>query len=58
MKKIEEIEEGLQAFFKSVYNVNENKWYLLDFQVANEDERDEEKKYQKGSFILQKVSLS
>jgi len=58
MKKIEEIEEELQAFFKSVYNVNEKKWYLLDFQLANEDEQDEELKYQKWSFILQKVSLS
>ncbi len=58
MKKIEEIEEELQAFFKSVYNVKEKKWYLLDFQVGNENEQDEELKYQKWSFILQKVSLS
>jgi hypothetical protein len=47
MKKIEEINEELQAFFKSVYNVLEDKWYLLDFKVANENESDEELKYQK-----------
>jgi len=47
MKKIEEIEEELQAFFKSVYNVVEKKWYLLDFKVADENEKDEELKYQK-----------
>lgn len=57
MKKIDEIEEELQAFFKSVYNVNENAWYLLDFKVADETEKDEEKKYQNWSFILQKVSV-
>jgi hypothetical protein len=47
MKKIEEVEEELQAFFKSVYNVNEKKWYLLDFTIANKNEIDEELKYQK-----------
>jgi len=58
MKKVEEREEELQAFFKSVYNVLEKKWYLLDFKVADKSEKDEELKYQKWSFILQKVSLS
>jgi hypothetical protein len=33
MKKIDEVEEELQAFFKSVYNVKENSWYLLDFKI-------------------------
>ena len=58
MKKIKEIEEELQAFFKSVYNIAENKWYLVDFVIWNENEQDEELKYQNGSFILQKVSIS
>lgn len=58
MEKIDEVEEELQAFFKSVYNVSENAWYLLDFNVANENEQDEEKKYQNGYFILQKVKLT
>lgn len=56
MKKIEEKDEELQTFFKSVYNVTENAWYLLDFKIWNENETDEEKKYQKWSFILQRVS--
>ncbi len=30
-----EKQEELQAFFKSVYNVLENKWYLLDFNNRN-----------------------
>ena len=58
MKKIKEIEEELQAFFKSVYNVAENKWYLVDFVIWNDNEQDEELKYQNWSFILQKVSIS
>ena len=58
MKKIEEIEEELQAFFKSVYNVWEKKWYLLDFKMENKNEKDEELKYQKWSFILQKIKLT
>lgn len=58
MKKIDEVEEELQAFFKSVYNVKENSWYLLDFKIWNENETDEEKKYQNGYFILQKVKLA
>ncbi len=58
MKKIKEIEEELQAFFKSVYNVAENKWYLVDFVIWNENEQYEELKYQNWSFILQKVSIS
>jgi len=33
MKKIEEKNEELQAFFKSVYNVMKKKWYLLDFNI-------------------------
>jgi hypothetical protein len=33
MKNISEKEEELLAFFKSVYNRNENKWYLLDFTI-------------------------
>jgi hypothetical protein len=31
MNKIEEKKEELLAFFKSVYNKTEDKWYLLDF---------------------------
>ncbi len=57
MKKTEEVEEELQAFFKSVYNVEERNWYLLDFQVADENEKDEELKYQNWSFILKKVRI-
>jgi len=58
MKKIEEVEERLLAFFKSVYNEKEKKWYRLDFKIWNENEPDEELKYKKWSFILQKVGLS
>ena len=57
MKKIEEVIEDLQPFFKSVYNVKEDNWYLLDFTIWDENEKDEEKKYQNGSFILQKVGI-
>jgi len=56
MKKIEEAEEELNTFFKSVYNVKEDSWYLLDFNANDENEIDEEKKYRKWSFILQKVN--
>jgi hypothetical protein len=31
MKKVEEKEEELQAFFKCIYNVNKKTWHLLDF---------------------------
>ncbi len=57
LEKIEEVKEQLQAFFKCVYNKTTDDWYLLDFNPQNEKELDEEKKYQNGSFILQKVSL-
>jgi len=53
----QETEEELQAFFKSVYNVNENKWYLLDFHIWNPDEKDEEKKYQFWYFTLEESNI-
>ena len=57
MEKIEEKDEELNAFFKSVYNKNENKWYLLDFTIWNPSEQDEEKKYQNWYFNLKEVDL-
>ncbi len=55
MQKIEKKEEELQAFFKSVYNSSNKKWYLLDFHLANPDESDEEKKYQAWYFNLKEM---
>ena len=57
LEKQEEIQEELQAFFKSVYNVKKNKWYLLDFTIWDKSEVDEEKKYQKWYFELIKTNL-
>lgn len=57
MKKTEEIEEELQAFFKCIYNVGKDKWFLLDFTVWDESIKDDEKKYQEGSFELLKINL-
>jgi len=54
-KKVEK-EEELLCFFKSVYNSTEDKWYLLDFTVWDNSEKDEEKKYQKWYFSLKKMS--
>ena len=56
LEKIEEVEESLLSFFKSVYNAKEDSWYLLDFNANDKNEIDEEKKYRKWSFILQKVN--
>ena len=47
---------SLLSFFKSVYNAKEDSWYLLDFNANDKNEIDEEKKYRKWSFILQKVN--
>jgi len=58
MKNISEKEEELQTFFKSVYNISENKWYLLDFTIWDTSETDEELKYQKGYFNLKKAWIS
>ena len=58
MKKIEELNEELQAFFKCVYNKTTNEWFLLDFTPSNEQAGDEEKKHQSGSFILQKINIA
>lgn len=56
MKKISETNEVLQAFFKCIYNKTVNKWFLLDFNIYDDNETNEEKKYQKGSFSLKKIS--
>jgi len=56
LKKIEEKEEELQTFFKSVYNILENKWFLLDFTIWNKSEKDEEKKYQNWYFKLKSMN--
>ncbi len=58
LDKKEKIEEELDTFFKSVYNKNENKWYLLDFIIWNLDEKDEEKKYQNWYFNLKETNLT
>jgi len=58
MKKIEEIQEEFQAFFKCIYNKKTNEWFLIDFTPKDSLETDEEKKYQNGSFILQKIDIS
>ncbi len=54
----EEKEEELQTFFKSVFNKNTKKWYLLDFTIWDSSEKDEEKKYQKWSFHLKETKIS
>jgi len=56
MKKIEEVVEEIQAFFKMAYNKTTNEWFLVDFKPLNLEEIDEEKKYQEGSYILQKIN--
>ena len=58
MEKISEKQEELQAFFKSVYNVWKDSWYLLDFTIWNPEEKDEEKKYQNWYFNLKKVDIN
>jgi len=58
MKNIEEKKETIYAFFKSFYNETINKWYLLDFNVWNPDEKDEEKKYQNWYFKLRETKLN
>ena len=58
LEKIERVEEELSAFFKSVYNKWENKWYLLDFTIWNPSESDEEKKYQNGYFSLKETEIN
>lgn len=52
----EEKEEEMQTFFKCIYNVWEKQWYLLDFNVSDINKKDEEKKYQKWTFSLKKIS--
>ncbi len=58
MQKVDEKIEELQAFFKCVYNKTTNEWYLLDFVIWNESEKDDEKKYQNGSFIMKKLVIT
>lgn len=57
MRKSSEVEEELQSFFKCVYNTISKTWYLLDFIIWNEDEKDEEKKFQYWYFELKKLSI-
>jgi len=57
MRKTKEIQEELQAFFKCIFNVKEKLWYLLDFTVWNNEEKDEEKRFQKWYFNLKKIWL-
>lgn len=52
LKKTDEKEEELNAFFKCVYNKNDKKWYRLDFHPINPSEIDEEKKYKNWYFNL------
>jgi len=51
MKKIDELCEELQAFFKCVYNKTTNEWFILDFTAINNDD------YQNWYYILQKKSI-
>jgi len=57
MNKVEEKQEELLAFFKSVYNRNKNKWYLLDFTIWNEAESNEEEKYKNWYFNLKEINV-
>jgi len=57
LEKKEEKGEELLAFFKSVYNKGEDKWYLLDFHIGNPNEQDEEKKYQNWYFSLKEAKI-
>jgi len=54
----EEKEDELQTFFKCVYNVTENKWYLLDFTIWDPFEDNEEKKYKNWNFNLRNIIIS
>lgn len=58
LENISEKEEELQTFFKSIYNTSNKNWYLLDFTIWNESEKDEELKYQKWYFNLKKAWIS
>lgn len=58
LRKVWEIDEELQAFFKCIYNKTSKTWFMLDFQIENQEEPDEEKKYQKWSFNLLKISIN
>ena len=58
LKKLSEEQEELLTFFKSVYNTINKNWYLLDFTIWDEWEKDEEKKYQKGYFNLKETWIS
>ena len=55
LKKIEEKDEELQTFFKSVYNSVKKEWFLLNFTIWNKEEKDEEKKYQSWYFNLKSM---
>jgi len=57
LEKKSEKQEELQAFFKSIYSVTDNKWYLLDFTIRDKYEKDEELKYQKWYFNLKEVTI-
>ena len=57
LKNISEKQEELQTFFKSIYNIWEDNWYLLDFIIWNTEEKDEEKKYQNWYFNLKQVDI-
>lgn len=56
LEKLEEKEQELNTFFKSVYNKSEDKWFLLDFTIWNSSEKDEEKKYQSWYFSLKNMN--
>jgi len=58
MQKLDEKIEELQAFFKCVYDKNNNKWYLLDYTVSDNLEKDEELKYRNWYFTLKSIDVS
>lgn len=57
MKKNEEHNEELQAFFKVVYNKTTNEWFCLDYSASDKNESDEDKKYKNWFFTLQQKNI-
>jgi hypothetical protein len=56
LEKLEEKEETLLAFFKLVYCVQTEEWFVLDFSPTNDREYREED-YKEGNFVLQLVKM-
>jgi hypothetical protein len=56
MLAVDEKTEELQTFFKCIYNLEKNQWFILDFIPENENEENEDIKYKNGYFNLKEIN--